>query len=602
MEIRSLKLVRFSNSVKNTNLNTNRSIQINEKVNSYSQSKKSELNNKQQNINKNQKISKANTNTNTNYYINFKNQNKLNYIPQKILKLSSTRTINLRKSSALEKNLIYKKAFLEHFKPLLMLNKYNSPKNKRQINKNKEKANTEKTDDNNNIKPNTIFETYKNYQKQFFSSAFSLNITNYNNKSYNNINNTNNKNNKNNINYHSANKNDNCTSISNSSLNKTSVKFNKRNKNTGNIKYNLLNHPRSVKNLLNQKDLDKIPMLLNAPVTFVKNFKSNSEKERDERNSTAILKLRNFLDKNWDKRLDYVREFFVLNKINDKEYYNNVSLENFAHFIYDNIDNDTNMLKGIIETRIPMKQIIKKGIKYKNYSLKKKLSKSNSMPSIKNIPGEKTDSKLTKKMSLLINNFAFLRRKSKFLSLNDKNNNDKYQMSEEGNERKNTVRNKVIQFRKFMDRNYAANVNNKIMNHYNEVEKINYFNKRKVGTIYIPDKDNLCNSINKQTQFFKLKSTAYTSKIKSIHSFSEKDFNDLYTELEQVKYDYINKIDKEPIDKDKENFWIKTYETLKKNKFEKQPENILKEKKKLLEYIVYQNIKERKEFERDILK
>ena len=44
------------------------------------------------------------------------------------------------------------------------------------------------------------------------------------------------------------------------------------------------------------------------------------------------------------------------------------------------------------------------------------------------------------------------------------------------------------------------------------------------------------------------------------------------------------------------------YETLKKNKFEKQPESILREKKKLLEYIIYQNIKERKAFERDILK
>ena len=599
MEIRRLKLYRYDNSANNSNLNTKRLIQIDKKINSYSQSKDNELNTNKQKTKKNMTTTK--TNTNIKAFINFKSPQKTNYIPQKILKLSSScnRSIRLRKSSALEKNRIYKKAFLEHFQPLLMLNNQYYPKNKRQININKEKSNTEKTvDNNNNIKPNTIFETYKNYQKQFFSSAFSLNITNLNNHSFTNINNTNkNKN----INYHSAEKNDKYTSMSNTSLNKTNDNFNKKNKNTNNIKYNLLNHPRSVKNLLNQKNQDKIPMLLNTPVTFVKNFKSNSEKERDERNSIAILKLRNFLDKNWDKRLDYVREFFVLNKINDNEYYNNVSLENFAHFIHDNIDNDTNMLKGILETRIPMKQIIKKGIKFKNYSLKK-LSKSNSMPSIKNKPSEKIDAKITKKMSLFINNFALFGRKRKLLSLNDKINNDKYQISEEGNERKNAVRNKVIQFRKFMDRNYAANVNNKFMNHYNEAEKINYFNKRKVGTISIPDKNNLFNSIKKQAKFFKLKSTIYTNKTKSIHSFSEKDFNDLYTELEQVKYDYINKIDKEPIDKDKENFWIKTYETLKKNKFEKQPENILKEKKKLLEYIIYQSIKERKEFERDILK
>ena len=41
---------------------------------------------------------------------------------------------------------------------------------------------------------------------------------------------------------------------------------------------------------------------------------------------------------------------------------------------------------------------------------------------------------------------------------------------------------------------------------------------------------------------------------------------------------------------------------MKKKKFEKYPENILKEKKKLLEYIVYQNIKERRAFEKDLLK
>ena len=138
------------------------------------------------------------------------------------------------------------------------------------------------------------------------------------------------------------------------------------------------------------------------------------------------------------------------------------------------------------------------------------------------------------------------------------------------------------------------------MRKYNEAEKINYFNKRKVGTIYIPDKENLVNSINKQTEFFKLKSTGYSSKIKSIRSFSEKDFNDLYTELKQVKQSYISENDKE--NKDKDNFWIKTYENLKKDLFEKHPENILKEKKKLLEYIVYQNIKERRAFEKDLLK
>ena len=206
--------------------------------------------------------------------------------------------------------------------------------------------------------------------------------------------------------------------MSNTSLNNTNVNFNKKNKKEEKNKMKLVKKPpRSVSNLLKQKDQDKIPMVLNSPITFIKNFKSNSEKERDEKNSNALLKLRNILDKNWDKRLEYVKEFFVLNQINDDEYYNNIMLENFAHFVHDNIDNDTNMMKGIIETRIPMKQIINKGIKYKNYSMRK-LVKSNSMPAIKNSPGENIESNLRnryKKMSILINNFARFRGKEKSL-------------------------------------------------------------------------------------------------------------------------------------------------------------------------------------------
>ena len=391
--------------------------------------------------------------------------------------------------------------------------------------------------------------------------------------------------------------------MSNSSLNNTNVKFNPKNKQETDNNIKLLKKtPRSVSNLLKQKSQDKIPMVINAPISFFKNFKSYSEKERDEKNSEALLKLRNMLDKNWDKRFEYIKEFFVLNQINDEECYNNICLENFAHFIHDNIDNDTNVMKGIIETRIPMKQIIYKGIKFKNYSTRK-MVKANSMPAIKNNPGDNIESYLRsklKKMSTLVNNIVRLKKKENSLNVN---NNNKYQLSEEGKDNK-IINSKIIEYRNFINRNYAANIINRFMRNYKEAEKINYFNNRKVGTIFIPDKENLANSINKQAKFFKLKSTTYTNKIKSIHSFSEKDFNDLYEELKQVKHDYISENYKQwkRQNKDKEKFWVKKYEKLKTNIFEKHPENILKEKKKLLEYIVYKNIKERKDFEKDLLK
>ena len=141
-------------------------------------------------------------------------------------------------------------------------------------------------------------------------------------------------------------------------------------------------------------------------------------------------------------------------------------------------------MKGIIETRIPMKEIIKKGIKFKNYSVKK-LIKSNTMP----IFNEKNKLRLksnllNKKVSSLLKNVSFLRKKTKKLSLSE-NINDKYQISEEGKDDKIRMREKILEVRKFINKNYGVNIINKIMGRYNEEEKINYFNKRKIGTIYI---------------------------------------------------------------------------------------------------------------------
>jgi hypothetical protein len=98
-------------------------------------------------------------------------------------------------------------------------NSQSFPKNKRQININKEKRNLNNTQDM-IIKPISIFVKYKNYQKKFFSSTFSLNSSINNNP---NINNSNK--------YFSVdmkNKNDKYTSMSNTSLNNTNVNFNKK--------------------------------------------------------------------------------------------------------------------------------------------------------------------------------------------------------------------------------------------------------------------------------------------------------------------------------------------------------------------------------------
>ena len=199
------------------------------------------------------------------------------------------------------------------------------PKNKRRKNKIIEKSTKDNTHENNNTenKSNTLFQVYKNYQKQYFSSTFNLNLSNINNTTHNKINDS-----------HSVNK---YNSISNEEKNKTKT-IQKRAETT---KIKLIKKTdNSVSNLLKQKSLDRIPLVINAPITFIKNFKSSSERERDSKNSTALLRLRNILDRNWDKRKEIIKEFFIINQVNDKDIYTNMNLENFAHFVHDNIDDD----------------------------------------------------------------------------------------------------------------------------------------------------------------------------------------------------------------------------------------------------------------------
>ena len=179
-------------------------------------------------------------------------------------------------------------------------------------------------------------------------------------------------------------------------------------------------------------------------------------------------------------------------------------------------------------------------------------------------------------------------------------NND-YQISDNETNQKINLNEKIEKYKKFLNKNYGVKVTNKFMRKYNQNEKNNYFNKRKVGTIDIPDKDNLINNINKQSNFYKLKSTSFSKrKSQSIHTFSENDFKELYNELKEAKQSYI--YDKKGNNNKKENIWLRMYEDVKKHKFEKRPELILKKKKKLLEYIIFQSIQERKQFEKDLLK
>ena len=332
-----------------------------------------------------------------------------------------------------------------------------------------------------------------------------------------------------------------------------------------------------------------------------------------------MLKLRDFLDNYWDRRIELVTEFFYINKIYENKYYKLQHLENFANYIYDNISENTNVIRGIIDTKIPMKHIIDKGIQYKNYYKKKsKISKSMSVIRI-------TEKRNDNNNKINYNNNKYLRsnqtiysfrpnNRSRYLKLRKSksagkiltntdtcyncfySNDYNYDIYDDKEIRRNRDNEKIEKYKKFLDKNYGVNVSYKFMRKYNKKEIDNYFNKRKVGTVFIPDKNNLFNNIKKQLYFNKRKNHPFSkNKNSSIYTFSEKECKDLYKELKETKENYIK-------NRKENNVWKKMYENIKKNKFEKHPDMILKKKKKLLEYIIFESIQRRKEFEKEVLK
>ena len=518
---------------------------------------------------------------------NKKNENEQELVPQKILKFNK-KSLSLKKKNLIEKNIkIYQNALMDQLQ--VIVSKSNYPKINRNINN--ERAQMGLTHTNKN---HSLFNNYRDYQKEFFYPAYNVNLNN----NFNNLH-----------------------KIKSSTI--SPVNHDNLLKKKKNLVYNGSNNnieSRSVTNILQRKFHGDLPIFLNSPVTFMKNFKSNSEKERDEKNSHAIFRLRDFLDIYWDKRAELVSEFFSTYQINNEQYYTKKNLENFANFIYDNIKDNTNVTKGIIETRIPMKEIIDKGIHYNAYSLRRvnpskiirlENNKRSNRKNRTTINWFQSKIKKTNNIKYDINLGNF--RKSRTMFKNEDNNtnscfyldnyiNNEYQMSDRETNDKIVLDEKIEKYRKYLDKNYGAKVNNKFMRKYNQKEKDIYFNKRKVGTIDIVNKDNLVNNINKQSNFYKLKSTNLSiRKSQPIYTFSEKDYKELYNELKEAKQSYVYE-NKGEENNNEDNVWIKMYEEDKRQKFEKHPELVLKKKKKLLEYIIFQNIKERKEFEKDLLK
>lgn len=99
-----------------------------------------------------------------------------------------------------------------------------------------------------------------------------------------------------------------------------------------------------------------IPFIFPTPVSYNKEYSSNSEKERMLKNIELFTKLRYFLDNHPDMKKELVSEFFNQQLIYDKAYYEPAKLDNFIHYIKSDVIS--------IDYRRPIQEIINEGVHF----------------------------------------------------------------------------------------------------------------------------------------------------------------------------------------------------------------------------------------------
>ena len=347
-----------------------------------------------------------------------------------------------------------------------------------------------------------------------------------------------------------------------------------------------MKHSYSTSHILDKKNSGDFPLLLSTPSSYIKKFSSYSEKERNEKNILALLKLKHFLNLYWKKRKEIIKEFFDKYNMKESFFYKDNHLDNFANYINDNVSNDNNLNDNNcnIETRLPMIDIILKGIKYKSYSNIKKKSKGKN--TIKNL------------------------------------NSSTDELSEEKEYIDSLItKGKIAKYKSFLNRNYKTSVTNRLLKGLTKEEKLNYFSKKKYGRVEIRDKNNLVNNLEKQALYIKRlnpKFNKYFNK-SSIKYYNNDDLKKLNDELNYVSYSIVKKFESESMKKTQEKILgtkkykglndkiidklnQRLYYTIKEKYHLSHPEVIPTQKKKLLEYIIAQKIQERKNFEQKLLK
>ena len=293
------------------------------------------------------------------------------------------------------------------------------------------------------------------------------------------------------------------------------------------IKKKFFNSPSNSMTYILKKSKDNdLPIVYPSSISFCKNYKSQSEKERNDKNTNSLIKINYFLENHWDKRYEIVNDFFNQNNIFDERYYNKEFFDNFSNYIKYNFDN--------INCKKSIKEIIDEGIKYNNNDEKEKKTIEND------------------------SNFCLEKDKNEIEILKQKLNNQ-----------------------------YRNNKNKNVFNYHHKYGKIDIFKEK-----------NLANCLPKQ-QLLYLKNNQLTSSPfnkGSVKLFDENDMKELEKEINSLKD--IKKIDN---DRNSERN-IRLYYKPNFKKLGIKPDELPRRKKKLLEYIILQNIKNKQSFLEDIKK
>ena len=308
------------------------------------------------------------------------------------------------------------------------------------------------------------------------------------------------------------------------------------------IKKQFFNSPsNSMSYILNKSKENDIPIVFPNFVSFCKSYNSESEKDRYEKNKSLLIKLQYFLNNYWHKRNEISKDFFNQNNIFDEKYYNNQNFENFSNFIKHNFNN--------IDCKKTIKEIIDEGIKFEY--------KENEENKIEN----------------------------KLKQIKEKEIKEKYEYRNSMHYEKDK---KVIEnFRKHLDKIYNDNTNQNLL----------YF-KHKYGKIDTFKGKNLANCLTKQKLLYK----KYNNKTllpfhkNSVDDYDENDIKELEKELNSLNKIKLN--DNNINDQRNK----RLYYTYNLKRMGKNPEELIRKKKKLLEYIVLQNVKNKKAFLQDINK